>query len=89
MSSLCNLMTLLYNFNSVIFCFTYLSDLFYFLLYISAQNEGTFNYSSLMGSDLLCHLISLVTNTSLCLDLVAHQHVLQLAGNLLCGKFLL
>ncbi|XP_015913152.2 huntingtin [Parasteatoda tepidariorum] len=36
-------------------------------------------------SDLLCHLISLVTNTSLCLDLIAHQHALHLVGNLLCG----
>uniref|UniRef100_A0A061QFU3 Putative huntingtin n=1 Tax=Cupiennius salei TaxID=6928 RepID=A0A061QFU3_CUPSA len=51
----------------------------------SSQNvplEGSPN-----PSDLLCHLLSLVTNTSLCLDLVAHQHVLQLAGNLLCGAW--
>lgn len=54
----------------------------------SVPSESNTSCTSLLMSDLLCHLLSLITNTSLCLDLVAHQHVLQLAGNLLCGKHL-
>lgn len=61
----------------------FLCILFFFF---SAPLEATTNCTTLTTSDLLCHLISLVTNTPLCLDLVAHQHVLQLAGNLLCGN---
>ncbi|XP_054721499.1 huntingtin-like [Uloborus diversus] len=47
--------------------------------------EISLNEKPSQTSDLLCHLILLVDNTSLCLDLVAHTHVLQLVGNLLSG----
>ncbi|GFS71535.1 huntingtin [Trichonephila clavipes] len=49
--------------------------------------EPSVNFPSKLNSDLVCHLISFVTSTSLCLDLIAHQHVLQLTGNLLCGMW--
>ncbi|CAL1269720.1 unnamed protein product [Larinioides sclopetarius] len=53
----------------------------------SASNlqDGNFGSAAKLNTDLICSLISFVTNTSLCLDLIAHQYVLQLTGNLLCG----
>ncbi|XP_035223827.1 huntingtin-like, partial [Stegodyphus dumicola] len=58
---------------------------------VGLVSESASNDTFSQTSDILCHLISLITHTSVCLDLVAHQHVLQLTGNLLCGlwyKFL-
>lgn len=57
-------------------------------MYFCSVQEGIFSNVMMMNTDLLSHLICLATSTSLCLDLVAHQHVLQLTGNLLCGNIL-
>ncbi|GFT39474.1 huntingtin [Nephila pilipes] len=54
--------------------------------FINLQDPNI-NYPSKQNTDLVCHLISFVTSTSSCLDLIAHQHVLQLTGNLLCGMW--